>query len=168
MDIQNDCNTKISLITDAEMSLFIPKCDVVLLGADTIDMNKRIVLNKTGSFAACLIAKYFKIPVYIISHQSKIENINNDNIWNELNGIEYIQTYKNNFDCELVFEEMDKMELIKDWKQIVESKLGSKGANKNKFDEIDIRNIYFEPVSFDLINGLISSNGVKHLNRIPL
>ena len=54
---------KVRLITDASMSNFIAKADVVIIGADIILKNGNVV-NKTGSRSAAIISKHFKKPFH--------------------------------------------------------------------------------------------------------
>ncbi len=72
----SDENVNVKIITDAEMSVFIPKVDALILGADKIFNNGNII-NKTGSFSAALISRYYDKPVYIIADKTKI--ISEDN-----------------------------------------------------------------------------------------
>ena len=82
-------NIKVELITDAELSLFVPKADALILGADMILKGGNIV-NKTGSKSAALLCGHYKKPVYAISTKDKISNkksfrpakMNPSEIWN--------------------------------------------------------------------------------------
>lgn len=60
----------VKVIKDSEMSVYIPKADVILLGIDKI-LNNGDIINKTGSYSAALIANNFQIPVYVIGDKSK-------------------------------------------------------------------------------------------------
>ena len=61
----------VELITDAMIAIKVPEADAVLLGADQILRNENIV-NKTGSKALAIIAKYYKVPVYALSSKQKV------------------------------------------------------------------------------------------------
>ncbi len=62
---------KVELITDAEVSLFVPKADALILGADSI-LRGGNVINKTGSMAAAVLCNFYKKPVYVVSSKDKI------------------------------------------------------------------------------------------------
>jgi hypothetical protein len=61
----------VEMITDAMISLKVPEVHAVLLGADQILRNGNIV-NKTGSRSLAIIAKYNKVPVYVLSSNQKV------------------------------------------------------------------------------------------------
>ncbi len=62
---------KVELITDAMMSLYIPKVNAVFLGADQILRNGNIV-NKAGSISAALLCMHYKIPCYAFATKDKM------------------------------------------------------------------------------------------------
>ena len=68
-------NIKVELITDAMISLYIPKIDVVVLGADAI-LNNGNIINKAGSKSAALLCRYYKKPCYVITTKDKITSKN--------------------------------------------------------------------------------------------
>ena len=61
---------KTTLISDSQMGVFMQGMNLVLIGADRIYDNGFV--NKAGTLALCLIAKYFNIPVYLAADTSKI------------------------------------------------------------------------------------------------
>jgi len=65
-----ESNENAKVITDAEMSVFIPKVDAVILGADKILPNGNVI-NKAGSFSAALISHYYNKPIYVLADKSK-------------------------------------------------------------------------------------------------
>lgn len=69
--ILTDNHIKTRLITDAAASLYIRECDCVLLGADSI-LKTGEIINKTGSYAAALLAKESDVPVIVVASKSKI------------------------------------------------------------------------------------------------
>jgi len=58
------------LITDAMMSLYFPKADAALIGADMILKNKNVV-NKVGSKSLSLLCNEYKKPFYVVTTKSK-------------------------------------------------------------------------------------------------
>ena len=63
-------NIKVEVITDVMMSYCIPRADAVILGADSILINGNVI-NKTGSFAAAVLCKYYKKPCYVLASKDK-------------------------------------------------------------------------------------------------
>ena len=61
---------KTTLISDSQMGVFMQGMNLVLIGADRIYDNGFV--NKAGTLALCLTAKYFNIPVYLAADTSKI------------------------------------------------------------------------------------------------
>jgi len=60
-----------SLITEAEAAHFLPSCDLVLVGADSIGPDGSIV-NKMGTHLFALAAKSLGVPVYAAGRTQKI------------------------------------------------------------------------------------------------
>lgn len=61
---------KTTLISDSQIGIFMPEMNLVLVGADRIYDNGFV--NKAGTLALCLIAKYYNIPVYLAADTTKI------------------------------------------------------------------------------------------------
>lgn len=61
----------VELITDAMMAIKVPEVNAVLLGADQILTTGNIV-NKIGSKMLAVIAKLYKVPVYVLASKQKI------------------------------------------------------------------------------------------------
>jgi translation initiation factor 2B subunit (eIF-2B alpha/beta/delta family) len=61
----------VTLITDAEAGHFLPSCDLVLVGADSIGPDGSIV-NKMGTYLVALAAKSLAIPFYSAGRTQKI------------------------------------------------------------------------------------------------
>jgi translation initiation factor 2B subunit (eIF-2B alpha/beta/delta family) len=70
---------KVNVVLDSEMSRYIEKSDLILLGCDLI-FKDGSVLNKTGSRDAAIIAWYFNKPVLIVSSKTKHSNRKKINI----------------------------------------------------------------------------------------
>jgi len=64
---------RIELITDGMLSLFIPRVDAVIIGADKI-LSNRNVINKVGSLSAAIQCKYYKKPFYVLATKDKFTN----------------------------------------------------------------------------------------------
>jgi translation initiation factor 2B subunit (eIF-2B alpha/beta/delta family) len=62
---------EVELITEAMLPAYIQKCDAVLTGADVLLKNGHVV-NKTGTRAAAIIAKYFNKPFYVVAERTKL------------------------------------------------------------------------------------------------
>ncbi|MCL5028243.1 MAG: hypothetical protein M1480_04380 [Bacteroidetes bacterium] len=66
-------NIKVEFITDFMISLYIPKVDAVILGADSILKNGSII-NKVGSYTAAVICRHFKKPCYVLTTKEKLSS----------------------------------------------------------------------------------------------
>ena len=61
----------VTLITDAEAGHFLPSCDLVLVGADSIGPDGSVI-NKMGTYLVALAAKSLAIPLYSAGRTQKI------------------------------------------------------------------------------------------------
>jgi translation initiation factor 2B subunit (eIF-2B alpha/beta/delta family) len=59
-----------TLIEDAEASIFLPKINFVLTGADSITEN--FFINKIGTLQLALLCQYLEKPFYVVASQAKI------------------------------------------------------------------------------------------------
>ena len=64
-------NISIKLITEAMIPNEVENCDAVILGADQYFPNGEVI-NKVGSRALAISAKYFRKPVYVIADKLKM------------------------------------------------------------------------------------------------
>ena len=64
-------NASITLITDAQADIFLPQCNAVVVGADSILANGDI-LNKAGTALLAWAARGHRIPMYVLSETLKI------------------------------------------------------------------------------------------------
>jgi translation initiation factor eIF-2B subunit delta len=64
---------KVEVITDSAMSLYVPKVDAAIIGADSVLKNGNVI-NKTGSKSLALLCKECKKPFYVVATQSKFSN----------------------------------------------------------------------------------------------
>jgi translation initiation factor eIF-2B subunit delta len=62
---------KVTLISDAQIGLFVPRCDAVLVGADAISGDDQLI-NKAGTRLTALAAKESGIPCYAVAQTHKI------------------------------------------------------------------------------------------------
>jgi len=101
---------KIEFITDAVISLYIPKIDAVVLGADAILKNCNVI-NKVGSKSAALLCRHYKKPCYVITTKDKFTSKNKFNqtkqnpeeVWNlKERGINVINYYFEEIDRDLI------------------------------------------------------------------
>lgn len=63
--------SSITLITDAQADIFLPRCHAVVVGADSILANGD-VLNKAGTALLAWAARGHRIPFYVLSETLKI------------------------------------------------------------------------------------------------
>ncbi len=90
----SEAGIKVIHYVDSGARIALKKCDLALMGADAITPKK--VYNKIGSEMFALVAKNFKVPVYICSdawkfspHEEVIEERNPDEVWeNPPKGVE--------------------------------------------------------------------------------
>lgn len=95
-----DAGLRVIFITDAEISRFIRRVEIVLIGADRVTENS--VINKVGTKGIALLAKEFQIPCYIVCGLDKFlskkefpfkeEAKNPEEIWAK-KGIEVVNFY---------------------------------------------------------------------------
>lgn len=62
---------KVELITDPMMSLYVPKADAAIIGADCILRNRNII-NKVGSVSLALLCREFGKPLFVVTTRSKL------------------------------------------------------------------------------------------------
>lgn len=67
----SNSNASITLITDAQADIFLPRCHAVVVGADSILANGD-VLNKAGTALLAWAARGHKIPFYVLCETLKI------------------------------------------------------------------------------------------------
>ena len=53
------------------ISLYIPKVDAVITGADAVLKNGDVI-NKTGSTATAIVCRHFKKPFYVLTAKDKL------------------------------------------------------------------------------------------------
>lgn len=61
-------------ITDAQIGLFAPKADIILVGADTI-LNDGSAINKSGTYLVALAAAQARVPFYVCCESYKFSDL---------------------------------------------------------------------------------------------
>ncbi len=64
-----NANIPVTLITDAAMGAYVPKVDLLLVGADSI--SETSFVNKIGTFCLGLLSKEYQVPLYVACERSK-------------------------------------------------------------------------------------------------
>lgn len=67
-----ELNVPVTVIDDSAIAEYMKEIDVVIMGID-IAMHETFI-GKTGTYNICIIAEYFKKPVYVLSDTRKILN----------------------------------------------------------------------------------------------
>ncbi|HUU53325.1 MAG TPA: NUDIX domain-containing protein [Armatimonadota bacterium] len=62
---------RVTVISDAQIGLFVPRCDAVLVGADAIGPGDQL-LNKAGTRLAALAAREAGVPCYALAQTHKV------------------------------------------------------------------------------------------------
>lgn len=131
-----------TLITEAQVALFMKDVDLVLLGADAI--TPRGVVNKVGSYAVALVAKAFGVPVYAVTDSLKISP-------GQVTELALPNTKLNHEG-----EAKDPEEVMRTW-----------GDVRSQLPEwVKVSNIYFEVVPLELISGVVTENGLLSPQQI--
>jgi translation initiation factor 2B subunit (eIF-2B alpha/beta/delta family)/Ser-tRNA(Ala) deacylase AlaX len=129
---ESEINTiHVTLITDAQAAIFMPKVDCVLFGADRLFSHGFV--NKSGSLMLALTAKYHMKPVVVVSTLSKC-------------GVAQLQVQKVKENHTPEEEEMPESEVV--------------SADSKLSDRVTIRNVYFEKVDAELVQHFVTEQGV--------
>lgn len=83
-------NITTHFITEAQIGLFVPRADVVLVGADTVLADAGLV-NKSGTYLLALAAKANQVPFYACCENAKYSHLVSDTIHLESQTIEELQ-----------------------------------------------------------------------------
>jgi translation initiation factor eIF-2B subunit delta len=62
---------RVTLVSDAQLGLFVPRCDAVLVGADAITEDDHLI-NKAGTRLAVLAAREAGVPAFAVAQTFKI------------------------------------------------------------------------------------------------
>lgn len=106
----NEQNIYVQLITEAQISQYVHKCDLGLIGADAI-LKNRDVVNKIGSKLLAINCKHYNKPFYVVAESSKFREDSkftqtkksNNEIWeNAPENIKIKNLYFEKIDAELI------------------------------------------------------------------
>lgn len=103
---------KVEVITDSVMSLYVPKVDAAIIGADSVLKNGNVI-NKTGSKSLALLCKEYKIPFYIVTTRSKFSNKKSFKIKKENSDEIWTKKHKNLKVSNIYFEEIENKLITK-------------------------------------------------------
>ncbi|KAL4990182.1 hypothetical protein BDW68DRAFT_185934 [Aspergillus falconensis] len=139
----------ITIYTDASAAIAAKDVDMVLLGADRISVSKG-VSNKSGSLPVVLCAKHASPSAKIVV-LSELEKVNGEN------GL--IDDSKH--------EDNDPAELIRTWQndgvrglRAIEEGFHSAIRVEKSNHCVEVRNIYFEWIPLDMVDGFVSGEGL--------
>lgn len=129
---ESGVETSVSVFTDASAGIAAQGVDVVIIGADLLDGDGN-VCNKTGSLPAVLSARHISpnARVIVLSEKEKILPFEHPEQ-----------------------EENDPQEVFDAWERFAPS-LKTKSAA-----QVNVRNVYFEWVTSDLIDDYVTEDGV--------
>lgn len=116
----SDMGIKVHLIADSQAGIVMNDMNLVLIGADRLYEDG--LINKSGTLAVCLLARYFNTPVYLVAETIKILRVSERSIKYNYKPVEEVYT----------------------------------GVN----EAVNVVNRYFEEIPFNLINRVISEEGV--------
>ncbi|KAH6880503.1 hypothetical protein B0T10DRAFT_565725 [Thelonectria olida] len=125
----NGIKATVTVFTDASVGAAAQDVDVVLLGADVIDKQGN-VSNKTGSLPAALVAKYVSPGVKVLVVSQREKVLPFDD------------------DDGPPGEEDDAQEIVQSWGQL-----------RGTGSAVDVKNVYLEWVSSDLIDFYVTEVG---------
>ncbi|KAL4902936.1 hypothetical protein BDW74DRAFT_169208 [Aspergillus multicolor] len=143
------------IYTDASAAVAAKEVDMVLLGADRISISKG-VSNKTGSLPAVLSAKHVapKAKIVVLSELEKV---------NGQNGLIDDSKHEDNDPAELIRSWQN--EEVKGVKAVDEAFCSAVRSEKSNY-RVKIRNVYFEWIPLDLVDGFVSGEGVLSHRKI--
>lgn len=126
----------VTLITDAQADIFLPQCQSVVVGADSILINGD-VLNKAGTALLAWAAHGRNIPFYVLSETLKISS----HRW-----VDHDPTHQSaNF---ALLEEKDAYEV---WEPDV---------HERPLSGIAVRNFYFDRTPYRLVTHILTERGI--------
>ncbi len=126
----------VTLITDAQADIFMPQCDSVIVGADSILANGD-VLNKAGTALLGWSAQGHAVPLYVLCETLKISSQQ----WQD--GAEHWQTNL------ALLEEKESAEVL-----------------EHPIEGVTVRNFYFDCTPHMLVAKVITEQGVTGQQEI--
>jgi translation initiation factor 2B subunit (eIF-2B alpha/beta/delta family) len=127
----------VTLITDAEAAIFLPLCDAIVVGADSVLANGDVI-NKAGTALLAWAAWGQNIPMYVLCETLKIS----PRRWSEEERTQWAENVK-------LLEEKEPQEVL-------ESPIAG----------VTVRNFYFDHTPYRLINKIITERGVLDQQEI--
>ncbi|GER87033.1 hypothetical protein KDW_11950 [Dictyobacter vulcani] len=127
----------VTIITDAQADIFLPQCQGVVVGADSILINGDI-LNKAGTALLAWAAHGRNIPFYVLSETLKIS----PNRWYEHDPARQASNLN-------LLEEKEAAEVF-----------------ANAPADIAVRNFYFDHTLYRLVTHVITENGILDRHSI--
>jgi ribose 1,5-bisphosphate isomerase len=127
----------VTLITDAEAAIFLPLCDAVVVGADSILAHGEVV-NKAGTALLAWAAQGYHIPFYVLCESLKIS----PRAWPGVSSDLLHSTFP-------LLEEKEPEEVL-----------------EQALPGVRARNFYFDCTPFFLVTGIISEQGPLDLPAI--
>ena len=128
----------VTLITDAEADLFMPECESVVVGADSILANGD-VLNKAGTALLGWSAQGYRVPFYVLCETLKVSS----NQWQD--GADSRQTNL------ALLEEKEAEEVI-----------------EHSIAGVTVRNFYFDRTPHSLVTKIITEQGILSQQEIAV
>lgn len=127
----------VTLITDAEAAIFLPLCDAVVVGADSVLANGDVI-NKSGTALLAWTAGGQHIPMYVLCETLKIS----PHRWLDDGRTHWAENMK-------LLEE-------KEPEEVLESPIAN----------VTVRNFYFDHTPYELISKIITERGVLDQQEI--
>ncbi len=127
----------VTLITDAEAAIFLPLCDAIVVGADSILAHGEL-LNKAGTSLLAWAAQGYHIPFYVLSESLKITAQTWPNVTPEL----LVTTLP-------LLEEKEPAEVL-----------------PQPLPGVRVRNFYFDCTPHSLLTKVFSEQGILDLSAI--
>jgi ribose 1,5-bisphosphate isomerase len=127
----------VTLITDAEAAIFLPLCDAVVVGVDSILAHGEVV-NKAGTALLAWAAQGYHVPFYALCESLKIS----PQVWPGVSS-------------DLLHSTLPLLE-EKEPEEVLEQALPG----------VHVRNFYFDCTPFSLLTSIISEQGPLDLPTI--
>lgn len=116
----SEMGLKVHLLADSQAGIVMNEMNLVLIGADRLYEDG--LINKSGTLALCLLARYFNTPVYLVAETVKILKVSERSIKYNFKPVEEVYSGRD--------------------------------------DSMSVVNRYFEEIPYNLINRVISEEGV--------
>lgn len=121
----------VTLITDAQADIFLPECQSVVVGADSILINGD-VLNKAGTALLAWAARGHSLPFYVLCETLKIS----PHRWGDHNAARRTENLA-------MLEEKESEEVL-----------------EHPLSGVTVHNFYFDHTPYRLVSGIITEQGM--------